>query len=71
MSRHEQNLERLCSKLQLRYGLEDAVVDELRRERLRLEARALPRQVNTAARAPVGISCPMPAPRSRPGSCRT
>ena len=39
MSKHLQNLQRLCQKMQARYGEDDALVMELKQELALLEAR--------------------------------
>ena len=39
MSKHLQNLQRLCKKMQDRYGEDDALVMELKQELVLLEAR--------------------------------
>lgn len=39
MSNHLQNLQRLCQKMQARYGEDDALVMELKQELVLLEAR--------------------------------
>lgn len=50
MSRHTENLDRLLSKLQARYGEHDAVVCELRGELLRC------RTLRTRQAAPEGLA---------------